>query len=248
MALAALALLAGACGGDDGEPAISVAAASSLRHVLPRIAEDFERSNPGVEVELRFAGSQVLAAQIEEGAGDDLFISANPLQAARLLEGGLAARPTLVTGNLLVVAIAEDAPWRTVSDLALADVRIAAATPSAPVGALTAAALDLLPPDTADALRRKVATEDPSVRIVLSRLELDEVDAAFVYASDVEATDGLRAIPLPPETPANAYVAVLIEDGDPRAGELLAWLLSARVQAIFQLYGFLPSTAGVRAW
>ena len=118
---------------------------------------------------------------------------------------------------------------------------------SAPVGALTAVALGLLPPETAEALRRKIATEDPSVRIVLSRLELDEVDAAFVYASDVVATDGLRAIALPPETPANAYVAVLVEDGDAAAEDLLGWLLSVRAQAIFQLYGFLPSTVGVQA-
>ena len=246
-ALCALALLAGACGGGEATPTINVAAASSLRHVLPRIAEDFERSNPGVAVELRFAGSQVLASQIEEGADDDVFISANLLQAARLLDGGFAERPTLVTGNVLVLAVAEDAPWRTVSDLALADVRIAAAAPSAPVGALTAVALGLLPPETADALRRKIATEDPSVRIVLSRLELDEVDAAFVYASDVVATDGLRAIALPPETPANAYVAVLVEDGDAAAEGLIGWLLSVRAQAIFQLYGFLPSTVGVQA-
>ena len=245
-ALGVLALLAGACG-SGGDATITVAAASSLRHVLPRIAEEFERAHPGTDIELRFAGSQVIAAQIEEGADDDLFISANPLQASRLMDAGLAALPTVVTANLLVVAVADDAPWRTVSDLALADVRIAAAAPSVPVGALTAVALDLLRPETADALRGKIITEDPNVRIVLSRLELDEVDAAFVYASDVEVAHGLRAIALPPATPPNEYVAVLIEDADPAAEDLLAWLLSPRAQAIFQLYGFRPSVVGVRA-
>ena len=67
--LGVLALLSGACDGDDGKPTITVAAASSLRHALPDIAAEFERAYPGVEVELRFAGSQVLASQIDEGCG-----------------------------------------------------------------------------------------------------------------------------------------------------------------------------------
>ena len=245
-----LILLLGACGGDDDEPTITVAAASSLRHALPDIVEGFERAYPGIRVELRFAGSQVLASQIEEGASDDLFISANPLQASRLLGAGLASRPTVVTANALVVAVADDAPWRSLRDLALADVRIAVGSPAVPAGALTEIALQLLElqqPETAQALRRKIVTEDPNVRIVLSRLEFGEADAAFVYASDVEATEGLRLIALPLQTPPNEYVAVLIEEADPAAEDLLAWLLAPQAQAIFQLYGFLPSVAGVQA-
>jgi len=248
--LGVLALLLGGCGDGDREPTVTIAAASSLRHVLPDIVEGFERAYPGVAVELRFAGSQVLASQIAEGADDDLFISANPLQAARLLDAGLAARPTVVTANILVVAVPEDAPWRSLRDLALADVRIAVGAPSVPVGALSRIALAWVAqqqPETAQALRDKIATEDPSVRIVLSRLELGEADAAFVYASDVAVSDGLRAILLPPQTPPNEYVAVLIEDADPAAEELLAWLLSPNAQAIFGLHGFLPSVAGVQA-
>ncbi len=248
--LAVLALLLGGC--DDGErkPTVTLAAASSLRHALPDIVNGFERAYPGIEVEVRFAGSQVLASQIAEGADDDLFISANPLQAARLLDAGLAMRPTVVTANVLVVAVPEDAPWRSLRDLALADVRIAVGAPSVPVGALSRLALEWVEqqqPKTAQALRDKIATEDPSVRIVVSRLELGEVDAAFVYNSDVAMSDGVRAIPLPPQTPPNEYVAVLIEDADPAAEDLLAWLLSPPAQAIFALYGFLPSVVGVQA-
>ena len=249
-AIGVMILLAGACGGDDDEPTITVAAASSLRHVLPDIVEAFERANPGVKVELRFAGSQVLASQIAEGAGDDLFISANPLQASRLMSVGLASRPTVVTANALVVAVANEAPWRSLRDLALADVRIAVGSPAVPAGALAEIALKLLElqqPETAQALRRKIVTEDPNVRIVLSRLELGEADAAFVYASDVEAATGLRLIALPLQTPPNEYVAVLIEEADPAAEDFLAWLLAPQAQAIFQLYGFLPSVAGVQA-
>ena len=242
----ALTLLGAACGGDD-ETTIEVAAASSLRHVLPRIVEDFERAHPGVDIKLRFGGSQILATQIEEGAGADLFISANRRQVQRLVDVGRAELPTVVAANRLVVGVDEDAPWRSVQELAAADVRIAIGAPSVPVGALTVLALAQLDPTVRRGLRSAVVTEDPSVRIVLSRLELGEVDAAFVYESDIEVTRGLRALRLPPTVPLNDYVAVLVEDADAEAAELLAFLLSPDAQALFQAAGFERAVVGVEA-
>ena len=242
---AALALAAASCSSDDG--AIEVAAASSLRHVLPRIVEDFRRAHPGVEVELRFNGSQVLATQIEEGADADLFISANALQASRLVDEDLARLPTVVTANRLVVAVADDAPWQSVEELAAAEASIAVGSPSVPVGALTVIALAQLDAGVRDGLLRDVVTEDPSVRVVLSRLELGEVDAAFVYHSDVAVTRGVRALALPPTVPPNAYVAVLVDGADPQAEELLAFLLGPDAQGLFQAAGFLRAVAGVEA-
>ena len=242
---AALVLGAASCGGDDA--AIEVAAASSLRHVLPRIVEDFRRAHPEVEVRLRFSGSQVLATQIEEGADADLFISANALQASRLVDGGLARLPTVVTANRLVVALAEDAPWRSVEELAAAEASIAVGAPSVPVGALTVIALAQLDPDVRSELLRNVVTEDPSVRVVLSRLELGEVDAAFVYHSDVALTRGLRALALPPTVPPNEYVAVLIDGAAAETEDLLAFLLGPDAQGLFQAAGFLRAVAGVEA-
>ena len=245
LALAVLAALAaGACG--ESGATIEVAAASSLRHALPRIARDFERAHPGLGVGLRFHGSQVLATQIEEGADADLFVSADPLQAERLARAGLAERSAVVTANRLVVAVAADSPWRSLGELAASDARIAAGTPAAPVGALARAALALLPPELARGLRGRIATEDPSVRIVLSRLELGEADAAFVYHSDIALAPGLRALALPPGTPPNEYVAVLLAGADPAAAALFGYLLGPEAQAIFRGAGFLPAVAGVR--
>ena len=242
---AALVLGATSCGGDDG--AIEVAAASSLRHVLPRIVEDFRRAHPDVEVELRFSGSQVLVTQIEEGAAADLFISANALQASRLIDAGLARLPTVVTANRLVVAVAEDAPWRSLEELAAAEASIAVGAPSVPVGALTVIALAQLDPDVRSGLLGSVVTEDPSVRVVLSRLELGEVDAAFVYHSDVALTRGVRALALPPTVPPNEYVAVLIDGADAESEDLLSFLLGPDAQGLFQAAGFLRAVAGVEA-
>ena len=225
-----------------------VFAASSLTDVLPSIAERYRERHPDVEFEFNFAGSQTLATQIEEGATAALFISANPVQAERLLAAGLAERPTVIAENRLIVAVREDAPWQTVEQVAAADVRIAVGTPSVPVGDLTDAALALLDPAVAGLLRAKVVTRDPAVRVLLSRVELGEADAAFVYHTDLVTARGLRAIQLPDELPRNEYVAVLVRDGemngDDRAAEFLDFLTGEEAQALLREAGFSPPDRG----
>lgn len=246
-ALAATLLVgASACSDDDN---IEIAAASSMRHVLPRVVEEFLRAHPDLDVsfELRFNGSQVLATQIAEGASADLFISANAVQAERLVDEGLGSLPTIVTANRLVLAVREESPWYSLSDLVDGDARIAIGSPSVPVGRLTVIALSQLDRQLARELLAGVVTEDPSVRVVLSRLELEEADAAFVYHSDVALTRGLRTLPLPPTVPPNEYVAVLLEDAKPGTEEFLAFLLTPEAQDLFRAAGFLRAVAGVRA-
>ena len=230
-----------------------VLAAASLTDVLPSIVEEYRAQYPGVEFQLSFAGSQTLATQIEEGADADLFVSANRVQAQRLLDGGLAERPVAIAGNRLVAAVRVDAPWETLTDLAAGDARIAVGAPSVPVGVLTRQALEVIEPAVAGRLRAAIVTEDPTVRVVLSRVEIGEVDAAFVYHTDLLAASGLRAIELPPAVPRNEYVAVLIADGggavDERAVDFLAFLAGEQAQRLLGEAGFLPpasrATAGV---
>ncbi|MEM6680536.1 MAG: molybdate ABC transporter substrate-binding protein, partial [Pseudomonadota bacterium] len=65
----------------SGTPAMAgdvlVFAAASLRGALDAVAEDWARST-GQHATLSFAGSSVLARQIQQGAPADVFVSANP--------------------------------------------------------------------------------------------------------------------------------------------------------------------------
>lgn len=241
--LAAPALFALGCGG--GDEVITIFAASSLTEVMPVVMQRYEQREPGVAFTLSLSGSQTLASQIEEGAPADLFISANPVHARRLVERGLVERSAVLVENRLVVAVERDSALREVADLALAGVRIAVGAPGVPVGALTETALTLLErddPELARALRRNVVTEDPNVRVALSRVELGEADAAFVYHTDVAVVPGLRAIELPAEIPRNEYVLTLIVRDDPQALERAArffdFLLGVEAGAIFARAGF----------
>ena len=241
--LVAPALFALGCGGDD--EVITIFAASSLTEVMPAVMQRYEQHEPGVHFTLSLSGSQALASQIEEGAPADLFISANPIHARRLVERGLVKRSAVLVENRLAVAVERDSALREVADLAAPAVRIAVGAPAVPVGALTELALTLLErddPELARALRRNVVTEDPNVRVTLSRVELGEADAAFVYHTDIAVVPGLRAIELPDEIPRNEYVVTLIVRDDPRALERAArffdFLLGAEAGAIFARAGF----------
>ena len=166
-------------------------AAASLTDVLPSIVERYREQHPDVAFELSFAGSQTLASQIEEGAPADLFISALPVHARRLVDAGIAERPLVLAENRLVVAVRRDAPWQTVQEVAAAGVRVAVGAPNVPVGALTESALESLDPSVAAWVRERVVTQDATVRVVLSRVELGEAEAAFVYHTDLAAAPGV---------------------------------------------------------
>ena len=224
---------------------MDVFAASSLTDVVPRLVARYRALDPDAEFELVFAGSQTLATQIEEGAPADLFISANRDQAERLLAAGLIEQPVVLAQNRLVLAVRDEAPWRTVEDVASASARIAAGAPGVPVGALTERALALLDEQVADALRAAIVTRDPNARVVLSRVELGEADAAFVYHTDLAAARGVRAIALPDSVPANQYVVALVSAAGSRerASAFIEFLTGDEARALLSEAGFLPAGA-----
>lgn len=232
-----LGLLALSCGGGEGP--VRVFAAASLQDVMPLIVERYRAQHAEVRFELSFGGSQVLATQIVEGAPADLFIAANRVQAQRLLDAGLAGSLSVIARNRLVLAVREDAPWQDPAAVAAAGARLAAGAPGVPVRDLTDRALALLDAEVARRLRDGIVTEDPSVRVVLSRVELGEADAAFVYETDLAAARGLRSIALPREVPANEYVAVLLTGASARAAEFQRFLDSDEVRAVLSDAGFI---------
>jgi molybdate transport system substrate-binding protein len=262
-------LIAGACGGasgGDGERTLRVFAASSLDAALPALIERFEAGRPGVEVETVFGGSQLLATQVEEGAPADVLLAANRAQAERLDAAGLAGRLLPFAANALVAVVPAESPLASYEELAAPGVRIAVGAADVPVGALTRTALALLDPAVAEGLADNVVTEDPNVRIVLSRVELGEADAALVYETDAargRAPGGaaLRALPLPGSVPLNEYVAVLLAsagaggaadpgrdaDADADGAAFLDFLAGEEAQALLRAAGFRPPPSTLAA-
>ena len=225
-------------------------AAASLRQALPETADAFQRANPDVRVVPNFAGSQVLRLQIESGARADLFISANPHHLDALHHAGLlAASPTVVAANQLVLAVpaANPAGISGLRDLTQPNRRVVMAAESVPAGAYARRMLALHAahtgqPGFADAVLRNVISFETNVRQVAAKLELAEADAGFVYRTDVLASHGrLHVI----ETPAHVQVtatypaAILRDASNPDlAQRFLTFLRSPAAQAILTAHGF----------
>ena len=228
-------LILPACTDDD---TIRVFAASSLQDVLPEMLDAYTETHPGDEIEVQFGGSQALATQIELGASATLFLSANQLQVDRLDDDDLVANRTPIASNRLVIAVAAHSPFERLEDLADDGVRVAIGAPDVPVGALTARAFAALDEPLREAIRANVVTEDPNVRVVLSRVELGAVDAAFVYLTDAIAGDDLREIELPFDLAPNVYVGALLDGAPSRAADLLAFIASDATDQIWRDAGF----------
>jgi molybdate transport system substrate-binding protein len=238
----ALAVLAG-CGGDDETPQLTVSAAASLKQAFTQYGRDL----PEARARFSFAGSEELAAQIEQGVKPDVYAAANTKLPQQLYEKGLVERPTVFAGNRLVLAVPAGSGIGALEDLAANGVALAVGAEDVPVGAYTRTVLDKLPAAQRGAILANVRTEEPDVAGIIGKLTQGAVDAGFLYVSDVRATDGaLEAIELPDALqPDVAYgVAVVKGARHPReARAFIAGLLDGEGARALERAGFEPPPA-----
>jgi molybdate transport system substrate-binding protein len=185
MRRAALSLvLLAACGAPPGRTELTVAAAMSLKEAFLELEQSFEREHPDVDVVFNFAGSQVLAAQIVEGAPVDVFASADHAQiegaatSGRLLPARIFAR-----NRLVIIAPAGSTTVVAPADLGKRGVRLVLAAEGVPAGAYARAALAKL--GLRDAALANVVSNEENVRGVIGKVAAGEADAGVVYATDV---------------------------------------------------------------
>jgi len=251
-AVLAVSVLAG-CGssggddaaGDDGElgGTLTVFAAASLTDVFTGLGDRLMAENPLLEVRFTFAGSSALATQIVQGAPADLFASANPQQMAVVTDAGLeAAGSEVFTENVLEIAVPAGNPGGVtgLEDFADPDLVLAVCAAAVPCGAAAAQVFE------AAGVTPAPDTEEEDVRAALTKVQLGEVDAALVYASDVRsAGSDVEGIPFPEaEEAVNDYPLCVLEDApNPAAARAFADLvLSDEGQQALTDAGFRPAS------
>ena len=218
---------------------LTVFAAASLTGVFTDLGHRLEKANPGLRVQFNFAGSSALATQLTQGAPADVFASADQAQMDVVTTARLQKRtPAVFTENVLEIAVPKGNPAHVtgVADFAKDDLKLAVCAPQVPCGAATQKVF------TATHVDAKPDTQEQDVKAALTKVELGEVDAAMVYATDVEAAGAaVQGIPFPEaEDAVNAYpICALKSAGNPAAARAFVDLvLSSTGQQALEDAGF----------
>lgn len=234
---------------------VLVLAAASLRDAGEELFGLHERA-AGVEVEVEYAGSNLLSHQLLAGARADVFLSAGPGPMDRVEAAGLLAAGTRVdwlSNQLVVVHAGEQAgPLRASQPLEEVFAerlgRIALANPEAvPAGVYARAWLESLGL-WASLEARIVPARD--VRAALALVESGGAGAGVVYATDLAATTRARIVHrVPPGAgPRIVYPAALLAEApSPQAArDLLGFLAGPEAREVLARHGFTRAERGGR--
>jgi len=234
-----------ASGTEAGSPAgdltgtLVVFAAASLTDVFGELGDELMADNPGLDVQFNFASSSALATQITQGAPADVFASANQPQMEVVTDAGLEGEdPTVFTENVLEIAVPEGNPGDVtgLADFERPQLTLAVCAPDVPCGAAATKVFE------AARIAAVPDTQEEDARAALTKVELGEVDAALVYASDVQsAGSAVEGIEFPEaEDAVNEYpICSLAAAPNPDAARaLLDLVLSDAGQEALEAAGF----------
>lgn len=235
--LAVTALALTACSpGPEPEQTLRVGAAASLQEPFEEIAQDYEAEHRTVTVELQFAGSSDLAAQISNGADVDVFASADE-QTMERVSADVAGEPTVFATNTLTIVTEPGNPKDItgLTDLDEVTLDLVTCAPQVPCGR---AAEDL-------AAERGVTltpvSEESRVTDVLAKVTSGEADAGLVYATDAAgAGEDVATVPIrnADEQPNRYPIAVLTGAPSDEAQAFVDLVTGPRGRRVLDDHGF----------
>lgn len=248
-ALAILATLALAgCGtraGDDGTPGeVVVFAAASLRDALAELAPVVE-AGCGATPLYNFAGSNVLARQIEAAPAADLFLSADERWADELETAGRlvpGTRRTLLSNRLVVVARPDGPALSGPADLAGPGYAHLSIGDPEGVPAGVYARRFLEGAGLWEAVAGRVVPA-PDVRAALALVEARDDAVGIVYTTDARSSEKVRVLFEVPagNAPEIRYTAAAVAGGpagEATARSCLEALAGGEALAVFERHGF----------
>lgn len=246
-------LIAAGCGGGSGSGSSSggssasggklvVFAASSLIDAFPRIATTYQQQHPGWKVGFEFIGSDQLAAQIEQGDPADVFAAASTRYPEQLQGQNLLGKTTDFATNALVLATPADNPAGITSVNDIGSAKLVVGDPSVPIGAYTLTVLDNLGINPSSL---NIVSQEAKVTDIVTKLELGEADAGFIYTSDARTSgDKLKTFQLPASAQATATYPIGIVTGSKNAKAAQQWIdlvMSPQGQQVLVGDGFGPA-------
>lgn len=174
-----------------GKAELRIAAASSLTGVMKQIETDFE-DQTDISLTVNFGSSGTLTQQIEQGAPSDIYISASEYWMKEASQNGLMDEKSIasVMANRLVLAVndSSDTVLKKLTTGAVSQIAIGDPM-SVPAGMYAKQALESL------GLWKDIQGKlvyGKNAQQVAAYVESGNVDAGFVYQSDVVKSHKLR--------------------------------------------------------
>jgi molybdate transport system substrate-binding protein len=236
----------------------NVFAAASLLKAFPAMVAPFKKSHKafkGVKFVFNFQGTDVLVAQIQQGAPADVFAGASTKYGDQLFKAGLINSPSNFCQNKLIVILPKSNPGNigSLADLAVSGKKIAIGDANVPIGTYTRTVLKNLNAkfgsDYSAKVLANVVTTETNVTNVVTDVVLGEADAGFVYVTDAQYTlskikrlfigQAYQSNPLP------TYPIAVVKStkNGTLAKQFTYFVLHKRGQAILKKWGFLPPPA-----
>jgi molybdate transport system substrate-binding protein len=223
----------------------TIFAPASMTNAMARLSAEFEAQTDN-RLFFSFAGSSVLARQIEQGAPADVFISANPSWMDYLEDAGRILPETRfdLIGNRLVLighgnrATVEMSPDFDLAGLLAGERLVMALTEAVPAGIYGKAALITL--GQWDKVQPDVVQTD-NVRVALALVANREAPFGIVYATDARASASVSVLAtFPPGShPQIVYPAAAVSPGENEiALAFLEYLKTPSAQSILMEEGF----------
>jgi molybdate transport system substrate-binding protein len=240
--LATLTAVLCVCPG-SAQTKLTISAASSLKDAIVDAETTYRQSGAIIAFANNFGSSGTLAAQIDQGAPVDVFLSA----AAKPLDD-LESKGLIVTGtrrnllrNTLVLIAPLDSRLRDFQGLADGSIRLIALGDPASVPAGQYGKQTLLSYHLWEQLSAKFVL-GKDVRQVLTYVETGNADAGLVYATDAKASGKVRVVATAPESTHDLIeypVAVIKGSRNEEASRrFVEFLRGTTAQAIFVKHGF----------
>ncbi len=266
--LVVVAVFLAACGGGAGPSVssaaaqpdpfsgeITVFAAASLTDAFNQMKGQIEAAHPGAKLTMNFAGTPTLRTQMAQGAKADVFASADSANMTGAQQDGtIDGAPTIFAHNKLVAVVpAGSAAVTQLQDLGKPGIKVVLEQQTVPAGAYARQALEKMSSDGAfgpDFNRRvlaNVVSQEPDVKAVLSRIQLNEADAGILYVSDVSAPavkDHVKTLTIPDQFNilADYPMAAVKGAANPTGGRaFIDYVLSPAGQAILRQNGLLAA-------
>jgi molybdate transport system substrate-binding protein len=229
---------------------LTVLAASSLTNVYPKIGAAFTETHPGVTFGFSFAGTDQLAAQIQQGAPADVFAGASTKYGDQLASAHQIDPYKIFCTNRLVLIVPASNPAGITSlkDLATEPVKLVIGAEAVPIGAYTRTVLANLDATYGSGYSTKalshVVSDEQDVTSIVTKVQMGEADAGFVYVTDaLTAGSKVKTLSLPKAAQAVASYPVAVVSASTHKTQALVfaeYMLGPVAQRLLRQAGFGP--------